>query len=104
MQTAKRNYFITYTIFTILIIIGSNNPCQAQGFSWPEEPQNLLVLEVKGRQLGRVMRGFASSLGVRCSYCHEGTGPDLSNYDFASDQKITKQKACNSPNNIAVNY
>lgn len=67
----------------------------AQGFRWPEEPKNLQILpeEVKGAQLGQIMRGFTSALGVRCHHCHVGEGPDLTKYDFPSDQKITKRKA-----------
>jgi tetratricopeptide (TPR) repeat protein len=67
----------------------------AQGFRWPEEPENLKVLapEVTGARLGQVMRGFSTSLGVRCEYCHVGEGPDLSTFDFASDEKLTKRKA-----------
>jgi hypothetical protein len=67
----------------------------AQGFRWPEEPKNLKVLPkgTKGAQLRQVMRGFASSLDVRCQYCHVGEGSDLSKFDFPSDEKITKQKA-----------
>lgn len=64
-------------------------------WSWPEEPENLKVLpaHTKGSELGRVMRGFASSLGVRCQHCHVGNGPDLSTFDFVSDEKSTKLKA-----------
>lgn len=67
----------------------------AQGFRWPEEPKNLKVLpkETKGARLREVMRGFASALDVRCEHCHVGEGPDLSKFDFASDEKITKRKA-----------
>lgn len=67
----------------------------AQGFRWPEEPENLQVLpkDVKGARLGQVMRGFASALGVRCEHCHVGEGPDLTKFDFPSDEKITKRKA-----------
>jgi tetratricopeptide (TPR) repeat protein len=39
------------------------------------------------------MRGYAISLGVRCSHCHVGDGMDLTQYDFAADDKVTKQKA-----------
>lgn len=68
---------------------------QAQGFRWPEEPENLQVLseDVKGARLGQVMRGFAISLGVRCEHCHVGEGNDLSHFDFASDEKPAKEKA-----------
>lgn len=67
----------------------------AAEFSWPEEPENLKVLpaDVKGARLGGVMRGFASALGVRCQHCHVGEGPDLSKFDFPSDEKQTKRKA-----------
>lgn len=67
----------------------------AQGFRWPEQPKNLKVLpsDVKGARLGQVMRGFTTSLGVRCQHCHVGEGMDLSKFDFASDEKLTKRKA-----------
>ena len=65
----------------------------AQGFSWPEEPENLTVLpaSVKGEQLGQIMRSWTRTLGVRCSHCHVGEGP-LSDYDFVSDEKPAKEK------------
>ncbi len=74
---------------------------RAQGFQWPEEPENLQVLPdgVKGRELGAVMRSFATGLGVRCQYCHGGKAGqelkpfDLTTFDFASDEKPAKQKA-----------
>ena len=39
------------------------------------------------------MRQFSFALGVRCEYCHVGDGASLQTMDFASDEKITKQKA-----------
>ena len=59
----------------------------AQGFQWPEEPENLQVLEgFSGDELAPVMRGFSQALGVRCSFCHVGEeGAPLSTYDFAPD-------------------
>lgn len=67
----------------------------AQGFRWPDEPENMQVLpeSAKGRALGQIMRGFAGALDVRCDHCHVGEGNDLSKYDFASDEKVAKQKA-----------
>ena len=67
----------------------------AQEFRWPEEPQNLKVLPegTKGAELGKIMRGFAGSLGVRCEHCHVGEGPNLAEFDFAADDKATKRKA-----------
>jgi len=68
---------------------------KAQGFQWPEEPQNLQVLppDTKGARLGQIMRGFATALGVRCQFCHVGEGDDLTTFDFPSDEKLTKRKA-----------
>jgi hypothetical protein len=64
----------------------------AQGFEWPEEPENLQVLEgLSGEELAPVMRGFTRALGVRCTYCHVGEeGAPLSTYDFASDDNEHK--------------
>jgi tetratricopeptide (TPR) repeat protein len=84
------------TACLVLSFIAFNSTrSSAQGFSWPEEPKNLQVLpdEVKGAQLGQIMRGFVSALNVRCPHCHVGEGPDLTKFDFASDEKPAKQKA-----------
>ncbi|NND44112.1 MAG: c-type cytochrome [Xanthomonadales bacterium] len=62
----------------------------------PSELKNLQVLppETTPAELIGVMRGFAGGLGVRCQHCHVGEeGQPLSEFDFASDQKPTKQKA-----------
>ncbi len=49
-------------------------------------PRSTPVVQVIG-----MMRNFTSFLGVRCSYCHEGSeGQDLTRYDFASDTKRPK--------------
>lgn len=66
----------------------------AQRFQWPENPENIQSLPdtVHGEQLGEIMRGFTSALGVRCEFCHVGEG-DLSNFDFPKDDKETKQIA-----------
>ena len=84
-----------YAAALIIVLAIGVADANAQGFSWPEEPENLQVLaeDVKGAELGAVMRGFATSLGVRCQHCHVGEGQDLSQFDFASDEKPTKQKA-----------
>ena len=79
----------------VLIISMASSPVRAQGgFRWPDNPKNIKVLpdSIRGPRLGQVMRGFTGALGVRCEYCHVGQG-DLSNFDFASDEKPTKQKA-----------
>lgn len=62
----------------------------------PDSLVNLKVLpeDTPVRELIGVMRGFALGLGVRCQYCHVGeAGQPLSEFDFASDEKATKQRA-----------
>lgn len=85
-------------LFVVLAVAGLT---EAQGFRWPEEPENLKALpaSVKGRELGAVMRGFTRALGVRCQYCHatkagsELDPRDLMTFDFASDENPRKNKA-----------
>ena len=84
-----------------LLWVSAGESVFAQGFSWPEEPENLKVLpgSVKGSELGNVMRGFASGLGVRCQYCHAARAGqeidpmDLMTFDFASDANPMKENA-----------
>lgn len=53
----------------------------------PRAPQNLKVLKIESpREIGPIMRGFATGLGVRCNFCHvEG--------NFASDDNPKKDIA-----------
>lgn len=76
-------------------IVLNGNQAIAQQFRWPEEPENLQILgdDINGARLGQVMRGFATSLGVRCEHCHVGEGMDLTKFDFAADDKTAKRKA-----------
>lgn len=82
-----------FSVLTILLMLGHS--AQAQGFKWPENPENLQVLPegTGGAELGQIMRGFATSLNVRCEHCHVGEGSDLSQFDFQADDKPAKMKA-----------
>lgn len=62
----------------------------------PDQFTNLQVLPegIPQSDLMGVMRSFVFATGLRCSGCHMGEeGQPLSEYDFASDDKPTKQKA-----------
>jgi len=78
------------TLAALLVLAG---PASAQ---IPDEFTNLQVLPsgISRAEIVGTMRGFASSLGVRCNYCHavseQLNQPDD---DFASDEKATKRKA-----------
>lgn len=71
-------------------------PVRLSAQGWEPEIKNLKVLpsDTPPRQVIGIMRGVAIGLGVRCTYCHVGEeGAPLSTYDFAADEKLTKQKA-----------
>jgi tetratricopeptide (TPR) repeat protein len=58
-----------------------------------EKFENLKVLppDISKEKLEAIMRGFAGSLGVNCSFCHVGNSPQT--MDFASDDKDEKKSA-----------
>lgn len=60
----------------------------------PDTFTNLQVLpkDIAKPELVRIMKSFAITFEKRCSYCHVATD-DLSEADFASDEKATKKKA-----------
>ena len=62
----------------------------------PEKLTNLKVLpeDTTIPELITTMKGFTQALGVRCQHCHVGEdGMPLSQFDFPSDEKETKQTA-----------
>jgi hypothetical protein len=64
----------------------------------PMPTKNLRVLDkaISAKDLVGTMKGFTRGLGVRCQHCHvyRGDDPDdLNAFDFASDEKATKQTA-----------
>ncbi len=70
------------------------NPVAAQ-FP-PDSLENLKVFsqDMNPRELIGIMRTFALGLGVRCQFCHVGEeGQPLEEFDFPSDEKVTKRKA-----------
>jgi Photosynthetic reaction centre cytochrome C subunit len=59
-------------------------------------PQNLKVLpkDWTRRQVIDVMKTWTGDLGIRCQHCHVGEeGQPFSEWDFAADEKPTKQRA-----------
>jgi len=83
----------TILVFTTILLLASA-PVDAQRRSiWPDKAQDLQVLpkDTTPEQLRDIMRSFAMSLGVRCSYCHVGEeGKPLTTYDFASNENPHK--------------
>ena len=75
-----------------------NPPAQQPPAAPPRSPipdtfTNLQVLpkDISKRDLVRIMKSFAITMEKRCSFCHVATD-DLSQADFASDDKETKKK------------
>ena len=60
----------------------------------PDHFTNLMVLPatITKPELMGVMKQFAVTMKVRCSYCH-AVSDDLSEGSFASDEKPTKEEA-----------
>ncbi|MGH9777395.1 MAG: hypothetical protein ACRD5I_03195, partial [Candidatus Acidiferrales bacterium] len=60
----------------------------------PDTFTNLQVLpkDIGKPELVRIMKGFSLTFDKNCSFCHVATD-DLSEADFAADEKETKKKA-----------
>jgi hypothetical protein len=60
----------------------------------PDTFTNLQVLpkQISKPELVHIMKSFCITFEKRCSFCHAATD-DLSQADFASDEKDTKKKA-----------
>lgn len=83
-------------VVALAVVLLFPNTAPAQGWRWPEKAENLKVLAdtTSAEMLSRIMRGFTSSLGVRCVHCHVGEeGKPLSDYDFPADDKRAKRVA-----------
>jgi tetratricopeptide (TPR) repeat protein len=80
---------------SVLALVGiTASTLQAQ---WPiTQLKNVKALppDIAVSALIDTMKGFTRALGVRCTYCHVGReDQDLSEYDFASDDRPAKEKA-----------
>ena len=85
-----------FSLTALLLVLPASVAAQAAGKFPPDSlvntkviPHGTPVIQVIG-----TMRNFAFGLGVRCQFCHVGEeGQPLSQFDFPSDQKRTKQVA-----------
>jgi hypothetical protein len=71
-------------------------PCAPLGAQIPETFENLrhFPKDISRDSLVQVMRGFSFALNVRCQHCHAGgDGVSFAGVNFASDEKLAKQKA-----------
>ena len=80
----------------LLLLIATTGSAQATGKFPPDSLINTKVIpkSTPPIQVVGTMRNFAGDLGVRCQFCHVGReGQPLQQFDFASDEKRTKQVA-----------
>jgi hypothetical protein len=72
---------------TLLLLVPVFAQEQGKEKREPRAPQNLKVLKIDSpREIGPIMRGFTTGLGVRCNFCHvEG--------NFAADDIPKKEIA-----------
>jgi TolA-binding protein len=76
-----------------LVVLSASATAQAPGKFPPDSLINTKVIphSTPVPQVLAIMRNFTGALGVRCQYCHVGQeGQQLSQFDFASDQKREK--------------
>jgi tetratricopeptide (TPR) repeat protein len=84
---------LVFVAVSVLATVALARPAAGQ---IPDEYTNLQVLpeDISRGEILTIMRGFTAALGMRCSNCHVGEeGQPLDEYDFASDDRISKQKA-----------
>lgn len=73
----------------------------------PWENLKVLPQNISKDSLDHLMKNYATSLSVKCTYCHVPSKVDPTKLDFASDDKIEKEIArgmIKMTNDINANY
>jgi tetratricopeptide (TPR) repeat protein len=86
----------TLAMVTLLILIAATLAVPTLYAQIPDKFTNLKILpkDISKDDLTATMRGFASSLGVRCGFCHvRKEGDPHGEFDWASDAKPEKTTA-----------
>lgn len=101
-MSSNRNLVLAALLVVVALVVAAqqqpSTPPQAQKRPMqnpiPDTFTNLQVLpkDIAKADLVQIMKGFCVTFEKRCSYCHVATD-DLSQADFASDEKETKKKA-----------
>jgi hypothetical protein len=98
----KLSHTIALAVFVCLPLVAQERPNSSQAPpavpakrpNIPDHFTNLTVLPttIAKPELMGIMKQFAVTMRVRCSYCHT-VSDDLSEGSFASDEKPTKDEA-----------
>lgn len=72
----------------VFAMMFASNPCPGLAQTAGEKFKNVRVLtEMPAEQMGKVMNMISASLGVNCSYCHEGTNFAKENVGHKDDAR-----------------
>ena len=85
----------TFPLALAAVLLLGGRPPEAPA-QIPDEFHNLQVLpeDIGKEELLEIMKSNSLGLGVRCWHCHVGEeGMPFSEFDFESDEKLTKRKA-----------
>lgn len=95
MRNMKRHFYVAAAVIVWATAVGAAAGDGSAPAQLPKVYTNLQVLpkDATQEQLMSVMKAASLSLGVRCWYCHEGTGDDFSTFNFAADTKEAKLTA-----------
>lgn len=110
----KKNSITVISVLGILVMLvglsafksgaGLKEGCTAQT---PWENLKVLPQNISKDSLTGLMKNYATSLGVKCNYCHVPRKTDPSELNFAADAKIEKEIArgmIKMTNDINANY
>lgn len=86
----SRTIFILSILLSLVVFMSAFMPIKQERIY-----KNLTVLpkDISKEDLGTVMDGFKTSLGVKCNYCHAPSETEKGKLDFASDAKPEKGTA-----------
>ena len=86
----SRTIFTLSILLSLVVFMGAFMPIKQERIY-----KNLKVLpkDISKEDLGTVMDGFKTSLGVKCNYCHAPSETEKGKLDFASDAKPEKGTA-----------
>jgi hypothetical protein len=86
----SKTLFTLGLLLSIVVLLSAFMPKQQEKIY-----TNLKVLpkDISKEELGKVMDGFKTALGVKCNYCHAPSEAEKGKLDFASDAKPEKGTA-----------
>ncbi|MDB5157029.1 MAG: c-type cytochrome [Mucilaginibacter sp.] len=90
----NKKLLVPICLFSVVMLLASMTLIQQTPKEEDEKAVNLKVLpkNISHKDLEKVMKQWASSLGVKCNFCH-ARNDETKKMDFASDAKPEKKMA-----------